>query len=321
MKKRSKAAFVNFILFVVKMKILSAYHGGVSVSNKMAYMKILLSLLIFGSVSAGVIKPQDAKKQRDILIVSGNRSSYYTLEGQPLVYKVKGPQRIKIYSRAVLSSKKDKSKSFGFEIQLNGNQPLQVNHQQKYSKGVKSPQHPNHYFSKSAIDYISVPAGVNEVSIRPKKRGERIVIRVLEDHNAPKGKKKRVDALSEESPIKLISNGKHLSYYAMSKDHPLFVTMEGPVNLEITSRLGFSPQMGREEEYRIQVLDNGKIVGTYYFSTDRSEVTTVDGQNGVVPGSWRSCDVKLGKGMHEIKLRLMDENRQVYIKLNQIIGD
>ena len=289
-------------------------------SSKMTYIKILLSLLIFGSVSAGVIKPQDAKKSRDILIVSGNRSSYYTLDGESLIYKVNGPQRIKIYSRAVLSSKKGKSKSFGFEVQLNGNQPLQVNHQQKYSKGVKSPQHPNHYFSKSAIDYISIPSGVNQVTIRPKKRGERILVRVLEDNKAPKGKKKRVDALSEEAPIKLISKGKRLSYYAMTKDHPLFVTMEGPVNLEITSRLGFGPQMGREEDYRIQILDNGKVVGTYYFSTDRSEVTTVEGHNELVPGSWRSCDVKLGKGMHEIKLRLMDKDRQVYIKLNQIIG-
>ena len=285
------------------------------------FKNLILLTLILSSTFAGVLKPQDAKSQRDILIVSGNRSSYYTLGGKSLVYKVKGPQRIKIYSRAVLSSKRGKSKSFGFEVQLNGNQPLQVNHQQKYSKGVKSPQHPNHYFSKPAIDYISIPAGVNEVTIRPKKRGERIVVRVLEDNKAPKGKKKRVDALSEEEPIKLISNNKRLSYYSMTKDHPLFVTMEGPVNLEITSRLGFGPQMGREEDYRIQVLDNGRVVGTYYFSTDRSEVTTVDGQNGVVPGSWRSCDVKLGKGMHEIKLRLMDKDRQVFIKLNQIIGD
>jgi hypothetical protein len=285
------------------------------------FKKLIILTLILSSTFAGVLKPQDAKKQRDILIVSGNRSSYYKLDGQSLVYNVKGPQRIKIYSRAVLSSKKGKSKSFGFEVQLNGNQPLQVNHQQKYSKGVKSPQHPNHYFSKSALDYISVPAGVNEVTIRPKKRGERIVVRVLEDNNAPRGKKKRVDALSEEEPIKLISNDKRLSYYSLTKDHALFVTMEGPVNLEITSRLGFGPQMGREEDYRIQVLDNGKVVGTYYFSTDRSEVTTVDGQNGVVPGAWRSCDVKLGKGMHEIKLRLMDKDRQVFIKLNQIIGD
>lgn len=286
----------------------------------MAYIKILLSLLIFGSASAGVIKPQDAKKSRDILIVSGNRSSYYSLDGESLVYKVKGPQRIKIYSRAVLSSKKSKSQSFGFDIQLNGNQPLQVNHQQKYSRGVKSPQHPNHYFSKSATDYISIPPGVNQVTIRPKKRGQRVVLRVLEDNQAPKGKKKRVDALSEEAPINLISKDKHLSYYAMTKDHPLFVTLEGPVNLELTSRLGFGPEMGREEDYRIQVLDNGKVVGTYYFSTNRSEVTSVEGQNDIVPGSWRSCDIKLGKGMHEIKLRIMDKDRQVFIKLNQIIG-
>jgi hypothetical protein len=284
------------------------------------FKKLIILTLILSSTFAGVIKPQDAKKNRDILIVSGNRSSYYSLDGESLVYKVKGPQRIKIYSRAVLSSKRKKSKLFGFEVQLNGNQPLQVNHQQRYSKGVKSPQHPNHYFSKSAIDYISVPAGVNQVTIRPKKRGERVVLRVLEDNQAPRGKKKRIDALSEEAPIKLISNDKHLSYYAMTKDHPLFVTLEGPVNLEVTSRLGFTPEMGREEDYRIQVLDNGKVVGTYYFSTDRSEVTTVEGQNEVVPGRWRSCDIKLGKGMHEIKLRIMDKDRQVFIKLNRIIG-
>jgi len=285
------------------------------------FKKLLILTLIISSTFAGVIKPQDGKKHRDILIVSGNRSSYYTLDDEALVYNVKGPQRIKIYSRAVLSSKKSKSQSFSFEVQLNGNQPLQVHHKQRYSKGVKSPQHPNHYFSKSAIDYINVPSGVNQVTIRPKKRGGRVVVRVLEDRLAPKGQKKRVDALSEEAPIKLVSKGKHLSYYSLSKDHPLFVTMEGPINLEITSRLGFGPQMGREEDYRIQVLDNGKVVGTYYFSTERSEVTTVDGHNEIVPGSWRSCDVKLGKGMHEIKLRLMDVDRQVFIKLNQIMGD
>jgi len=285
------------------------------------FKKLIILTLILSSTFAGVMKPQDGKKHRDILVVSGNRSSYYTLDDEALVYNVKGPQRIKIYSRAVLSSKKSGSESFAFEIQLNGNQPLQVNHKQRYSKGVKSPQHPNHYFSKSALDYISVPAGVNQVTLRPKKRGGRVVVRVLEDNLAPKGKKKRVDALSEESPIKLISKGKRLSYYSMSKDHPLFVTMEGPVNLEITSRLGFGPQMGREEDYRIQILDNGKVVGTYYFSTERSEITTVDGQDEVVPGSWRSCDVKLGKGMHEIKLRLMDKDRQVFIKLNQVMGD
>ncbi len=284
------------------------------------YKNLIILCLILSSAFAGIIKPQDAKKHRDILIVSGNRSSYYTLDDDALVYKVKGPQRIKVYSRAVLSSKQSKSKSFGFEIQLNGNQPLQVNHQQKYSKGVTSPQHPNHYFSKSARDYINVPAGVNQVTIRPKKRGERIVLRVLEDQQAPRGKKKRVDAMSAESPVKLISNGKRLSYYALEKEHPLFVTLDGPVNLEITSRLGFTPQMGREEDYRIQILDNGKVVGTYYFLTDRSEVTTVDGNDRIVPGSWRSCDIKLGKGMHEIKLKLMDDKRQVFVKLNQVMG-
>ncbi len=290
--------------------------------NRSAVYKILLSLVLISSVVvAGVIKPEDAKKYRDILNVSGNRSSYYKLNDEALVYKIKGPQRIKIYSRAILSRKSSKSKSYGFEIQLNGNMPLQVNHQQKRTSKVKSPQHPNHYYTKSAIDYINVPAGINEVILRPKKTSTPVLVRVLEDKKPPIGKKKRVEPLSEEAPVKLISNGKALSYYSLRRDHPLFVTMEGPLNLEITSRLGFDPQMGREEDYRLQVLDNGKVVGTYYFSSDRSEETEVAGQNNVVPGRWRSCDVKLGKGMHEIKLRLLDKDRQIFVKLNQIIGD
>ena len=284
--------------------------------------KVLMSLIfIASSAFGGVIKPEDAKQYRDILNVSGNRSSYYSLKDKALVYKVKGPQRIKIYSRAILPSKSKKSKSFSFEVQLNGNQPLQVHHQQKRTKRVSSPQHPNHYYTQSAIDYINVPAGVNEVILRPKKSSKPVLVRVLEDKQPPAGKKKRVEALSEEAPVKLISNGKSLSYYALKKDHPLFVTMEGPLNLEITTRLGFDPQMGREEDYRLQILDNGKVVGTYYFSSNRSEATSVEGQNDVVPRRWRSCDVKLGKGMHEIKLRLLDEDRQIFVKLNKIIGD
>lgn len=295
------------------------YNANTSILSKFTKTGLLLTLIL-ASIHAGVIKPENAKKYRDILIVSGNRSSYYTLKDESLVYQVKGPQRIKIYSRAVLSRKSSKSKSYGFEIQLNGNQPLQVEHQQKRSKGVKSPQHPNHYFSKSATDYISIPAGVNEVIIRPKKRSGPVLIRVLEDTKKARGKKKRVDALSEEAPVKLVANNKTLSYYGLRRNHPLFVTLEGPVNLEVVSRLGFSPEMGREEDYRLQVLDNGKVVGTYYFSTDRSEQTIVKDQNGMVPGKWRSCDVKLGKGMHEIKLRLLDENRQAYVKLSRVIN-
>jgi len=285
------------------------------------FKKLIILALFTSSLFAGVIKPQEGKAFRDILIVSGNRSSYYTLDKEALVYDVKGPQRIKVYSRAVLNKKRSKSQSFGFQVQLNGDDPLKVAHKQKYSKGVKSPQHPNHYFTRAAIDYINVPAGVNRVTIRPAEKGGPVLIRVLEDNKAPQGKKKRVEAKTEEEPIKLISNGKRLSYYSLTREQPLFVTLKGPVNLEITSRLGFEPQMGREGEYRIQVLDNGKVVGTYYFSTVRSEITTVEGHKDIVPGSWRSCDVKLGKGMHEVKLRLMDGDRQVFVKLNEIVGD
>ena len=282
--------------------------------------KLIIFLLVLGNLIAGVIKPEAAQEQRDILIVSGNRSSYYTLKNESLTYKVKGPQRIKVYSRVVLSKKSSKAEGYGFEIQLNGDQPFQVNHKQKYSKGVKSPQHPNHYFSQSAVDYIMIPAGVNQVVLRPLKHAEPVVIRILEDENGVKGKKIRLDALSEEEPVKLKTANKDLSYYALTKGHHLIVNLEGPANLEIISRLGFDPQMGREEDYRIQVLDNGKLVGTYYFSTDRSEETTVNGQNGIVPGKWRSCDVKLGKGRHEVKVRLLDDGRTAFIKLNRISG-
>jgi hypothetical protein len=51
---------------------------------------------------------------------------------------------------------------------------------------------------------------------------------------------------------------------------------------------------------------------------ERSEETEVIGHSDMVPGKWRSCDVKLGKGMHEIKLRLLDDQRTVYLKLNEI---
>ncbi|NQV49054.1 MAG: hypothetical protein HQ507_01050, partial [Candidatus Marinimicrobia bacterium] len=93
--------------------------------NKSLINKLVLSIvLISNTLHAGVIKPEQAQQHRDILVVSGNRSSYYMLKDESLVYKVKGPQRIKIYSRAALTRNGSKSNDFEFEIQLNGNQPL-----------------------------------------------------------------------------------------------------------------------------------------------------------------------------------------------------
>jgi len=288
---------------------------------KQISLTLMLLVLMTNLSFARVIKPNDAQDRQDILVVSGKRSSYYTLKDRSLVYAVKGPERLKIYSRAVMFKKTGGTQSYGFEFQINGTQPLQVNHKQSRSKGVKSPQHPNHYFTKPAKDYINIPAGVNELIIRPQKHTDPILLRVLKDRQTPRGRKRRVDALSEEAPVILILNSRRLSYYALREAQPLFVNLEGPANLEITSRLAFDPQMGLEEDYRLQILDNGKLVGTYYFTTNRSDQTTVESQQSVVPGKWRSCTVQLAdQGLHEVKLRLLDEDRQVFIKLKQILG-
>ena len=95
---------------------------------------------------------------------------------------------------------------------------------------------------------------------------------------------------------------------------PLQVAVKGPKILRVTSRLLFENWMGDEEAYRLQLKEGKDIFGTYYFSTDRSDKSSLKSNDEIVPGKWRTCEIKLSEGDHIITVKVLEKDKTVLLR-------
>ena len=58
-------------------------------------------------------------------------------------------------------------------------------------------------------------------------------------------------------------------------------------------------------------MKKNKIIGTYYFNTERSSNTQILKRLDKVPGKWRTCEIKVPKGRHQYSIEIPDKDKAV----------
>ena len=114
-----------------------------------------------------------------------------------------------------------------------------------------------------------------------------------------------------DQSISTSGEGKSINYFECNYSYPLQLETNGNKTLRILTRLQFTESMGQEESYRLKVKEGDKIIGTYYFNTERSSVSEISGRLDKVPGKWRSCDIKIPKGNHKYIIETLDKRKTV----------
>ena len=69
--------------------------------------------------------------------------------------------------------------------------------------------------------------------------------------------------------------------------------------------------MGQEESYRLKVSEGKKVLGTFYFNTERSSSTQISERLDKVPGKWRSCEISVPDGKHLYDIEVLDKDKSV----------
>ena len=69
--------------------------------------------------------------------------------------------------------------------------------------------------------------------------------------------------------------------------------------------------MGQQESFRIRIKEGNRVIGTYYFNTERSSASKIIGKDDIVPGKWRSCEIKVPKGGHSYSVEILDREKTV----------
>ena len=284
--------------------------------NQIVYSKsliLLLAVILISPLEAKLLKPTRNGEEKEILIINGKRRLYYPIKNEGLLYSLEGPMRLEFISRYPVLRNKKKSHSFYYRIVLDGRDTVQVNHGYKVQKTIKSIQHPKHKYTHSGNYFINLGKGSHSVELLAGANQKfPVLLRVLAKEFESLGNNKEVLApMVHQNAVHLLTDNKDVKYYECTFELPLQVEASGEKTLRILSRLEFSDSMGQEASYRIRVREGKKVIGTYYFNTERSSVSQIKGRDYKVPGKWRSCEISVANGKHTYSIEVADKDKAV----------
>ncbi|MDP6168486.1 MAG: hypothetical protein QF780_00625 [Candidatus Marinimicrobia bacterium] len=279
------------------------------------YRKLAFILFILSSWSleAKLLKPVKNSEEKEILMVNGKRRLYYPVREEGVHYAIEGPARIEFISRYPVIKKKKKSHSFQYSIVIDGADTVSVRHRYKVQRSIKSVQHPKHHYTYSGNYFINLDKGSHTIELLANKvQKYPVLMRVITKEFESMGKDKRVlQPMVHKNSVDLVTDGRSISYFECVPGLPLQVEARGDKILRILTRLQFSDSMGQEESYRLRVSEGKKVIGTYYFNTERSSASQIDERMDKVPGKWRSCNVSVPKGKHRYDIEVLDRDKVV----------
>jgi len=284
--------------------------------SRIVYYKTILIISLFANdaiLFAKLLRPSKNKDQKEILVINSKRRVYYPIKQEGIIYQVNGPTRTEFISRYPVLRKKKNSHSFNYVIVLNGTDTIKVNHRYKVQGSIRSVQHPKHRYTYSGNYFINLPKGSHTIEVL---KGDNlkypVLLRLLsKEFETLKKNQKTITPMVHKSSVDIELGDKQLQYFECSKNIPLQVKVTGPKTLRIISRLMFSEKMGGQESYRIHVKSGQKVVGTYFFNTERSGSSKVRSKPDIVPGKWRSCELKVPKGENSYSIEVFDEGKAI----------
>ena len=273
--------------------------------NLTVLFRILFLLFTGYSVlTAELLKPTSGGEEKEILKIAGKRRIYTIMRDDSLIYQVNGPARIELITRYPSPEKSEKSHPFSYQLVVDNEEPIKINHRYKLRKSIRSVQHPSHYYTYSGNYFINIKDGDHTLSMLTNAEQKYpVLLRVIK-----KGFNTSLNKVNELQPMVFQANrtvevsGKGISYYELIHGRPLQLNLDGPKTLRILSRLLFDSEMGEEESFRIRVKSGRKVLGTYYMSTERSSDSRVKDQHDKVPGKWRTCEVTIPTGKQVISV-------------------
>jgi len=285
--------------------------------SQTVYYKIFFIIIFFFSdtyLYGKLLRPVTDRDQKEILVINSKRRVYYPIKKSGLLYQVNGPTRAEFISRYPVLKGKKKSHSFNYVIILNGKDTIKVNHRYKVQSSIRSAQHPKHRYTYSGNYFINLPKGKHSIEVLENNRLKYpVLLRLLsKEFESSRGSNQKVlTPVVYKNGIKVDLGGKKINYFECSKDIPLQIEASGSKTMRIISRLEFTDKMGSEESYRIHIKTGRKVVGTYFFNTERSSSSSISGRLDKVPGKWRSCEIKVPSGKHTYSVEVSDEGKTV----------
>ena len=281
--------------------------------------KILFLACFLSEGFSELLKPSIGGEKKEILKISDKRRMYTLLTEDSLVYQIYGPARLELIARYPSNKKTKKSQKFSYQLLINDEDPLTINHRYKIQKSIRSVQHPNHYYTYSGNYFFNLSKGSHRIVLKPFENNKYpVLVRLLKKdfEKLNKNRSELIPMVYQSSQI-VIVDGKPISYYELKNKRPLQLDLNGPKKIRVLSRLIFDEYMGSNDTYRIRVKNGNKVIGTYIFSSERSSTSYIVDINDKVPGKWRTCEIDIPRGKQVITVEIVDKSKNVLARFQE----
>ena len=294
---------------------------------------LIISIVLLAGLNAKGLAP--IGNEEKIKLTMGEREwIYYKLNKDGLIYNDIGGQydindsiQVEIHSRTIIGSNSKNTKKYGFTVQINGNDPLELKYKKNKSK-LRNSDRPGWDYTKKGVWYLYLPVqDLMNLEITPIDR-KHVFLRLATSRIKKKGKFKNVlQTVNHQNKIeiKTVRTGNQkkdpiiTSWYAVDEENQQQFRIKGPSKIRVFSRILFGDEQIKNAYYLL-VKENGIDLGTYYFTTEiSSESLVIKSQEPV--SKWRSIWLTIPEGNHYYTFSLpnMNENKNqtVFIRLKE----
>ncbi len=238
------------------------------------------------------------------LKVDGKLRLYYRVTpDQPLTVPMDGPARLRLTSRVEYEEHKGSPVIYTLRA-LEGDRELEHQSTETSPSGRVRGQAGNGKFGKSRRMTVDVPAGHHDIRIAVEAPGA-VLVRLHE--SAPRGGDESMVSLTPIESVRsvIVSEGqKSIPYSSVSSGRPVRLRFQGPITLEIVSRLDFDATMRGVQPYSLAIAEGTRRVRETEFQTTKSTTATFTNLKDRVPSKFDRMRVPFGPGIHEITVEL-----------------
>lgn len=268
---------------------------------------ILLTLMVSGvSAKTSWVSVKDVAGADDVCLeLEGRQFNYTALSSADVATCViHGQRRLKILSRYVFAEGDLDRVPYSIIVTLDGREVLRKGYSAKLLEGGKVCSDDSRVGTLRK-DYLDIPTGRHELSIRAESEGDGIVATRL--FRQVKTQKERWVPFAPEGYESLrqlqFESGNQSTYYHFDATTPLNMSVNGPTTLRVRTRLDFEHTMNGSQTYALEVMIDGEVYRTFHFDSDKLSTAIYLESPDILPGNRRELRISVPRGMHGIEIR------------------
>ena len=285
-------------------------------SKNFTYTFLIILITVSGIVlpQTKTIKPSNSK-EKIIISEAGVNQVYYGIKADdPSLIFIKGPGRLKVISRIIISPD-NKGTGYTLIYRVDGGEKIKTDFKdiRKSGRAVLKSSLPGTPGYKKTLN---IELGPGEHSVEIKSGSVSALVAAMYSFKKIKTKKVKWVMLSPvrpNEPVDLVTHENVIHYYRFSEKKPLKININGPTTLRVLTRFENHYNMKGRINYRIQVKQDNQVLNSFLLSSVYSEVTAYKHNLKLVPGKAREFFIQVPSGRHNYTIIPLDKDKNTIL--------